>query len=154
MSTTKLEWKTIKVPKPVYEKIKYLKAKTKLHMGQIVGKSVEMYEFYIRKPYRKKELAELDKASWYIYKLVVGIGAFKENPSRENFDRLMETIIQLKNRLKIDTGVLEHAVKRFYLPSRSGITKQDLIELASASKTVIANIIVKMLYEEEKYEPR
>jgi len=152
VSTTKLEWKSIKVPKPAYDKIKMLKQKTGLHMGQVVTNAVEMYELILTKPWRKKELPELDKLSWYIYKLVVGVGAYKENPTKENFARLMTTMEQIKKRLGVDTGVLEHAVKRIH-PSRSPeTTKQDLIEIAQACKNVIANMIAKTLMEAGEHE--
>jgi len=145
---TKLEWKSIKVPKPLYDKIVMLSKKTNRHIYQIVEEGVNKVEFYLKKPYRKKELPRLDKCSWYIFKLGNSVGAFKENPTPENWNKLMNTITQIKERLGVDTNLLEHIVKKLH-PSRSReITVSDKIELNDAVKIVISDVIVKLLFEE------
>jgi len=148
MSKTKLEWKSIKVPKPVHDKIVRLAQRTNKYIYQVVEQGVQQVEILLKRPYKKRELPRLDKCSWYIFKLSQSVGAFKENPTVGNWNRLMHTIEQIKERIGVDTEMLEHVVKKLH-PSRiREITTSDKIELNDTTKLLIADIIVKMLFEE------
>ena len=72
----KIKWKTIKIPQYLYDKLKSMTNKTHPHMYQVIEKALEHYEIYLKKPKKKSELPRLDKAAWYIVKLVTGVTCF------------------------------------------------------------------------------
>ena len=146
----KPKWKSIKVPEPVYQKIVNLSLKLNRHMYQIVEQAVDLLDLYRRKPYKKKELPRLDKCAWYIFKLANGIGTFKVKYDLEEWRKLMNTVEQIRTRLGIDTSELEHVLLRLKPEKDRHMSTSDRIELNDVAKMLIADIIVKMLFEEEE----
>ena len=148
MSERKISWKTIKVPEALYQRIRLLAEKTNRHMYQVIEEGIIKVELYLKRPYRKRELPRLDKCAWYVFKLANSVGAFKENPTVENWNRLMNTVSQVKERIGVNTELLETVLQRLHPGKSKEITTADKIELNDAVKLVIADIIVKMLFEE------
>ena len=67
-----------------------------------------MYGF--RKPRAKEELPVVDKVVWYVQKLAMSVGELKASPTEENLQRTLKTIQQIKERLGVDTSILERAL--------------------------------------------
>jgi len=137
------KYTTIKLPVSLHEKLKQLAEEEGRKLYVLVE---EMYNRYIqtrKDKYRFKEYSRLDKASWYCYKLASSVGSFRENPSSDNYDKLMRTIEQVRTRLKVDTSQLEDAVKKYYKLQDT----DSLIYLNDSAKLVIGDIIVKLLLE-------
>jgi hypothetical protein len=57
--------------------------------------------------------SELDKISWYIYKVSSSFGELKANPNAENKTATLETLRQLRDRLGIEVSDAEIIVKQY-----------------------------------------
>ena len=141
---------TIYAPYELKEKLKRLSEKTGRPQWKILLEALELYETSLRKPRAKEELPIVDKVVWYIEKLAMSIGALKENPSNENHQKTLKTIQQIRERLKIDTAILERAVADFIktvnTKASNGAEKhimldEAVIELNMALKSVLIEIV-------------
>jgi hypothetical protein len=56
---------------------------------------------------------ELDKVSWYIYKISSSFGELRANPTPENKNATLETLSQLHDRLGIEVSDVEIVVKQY-----------------------------------------
>lgn len=142
------QWRSIKIPAYLHEKIKSLASRAHTHQYKVIEQAVNNFELYLRRPYRKSELPRIDKASWYIFKLAQSVGAFKENNSKENYDRLLRTIMQIEKRLEIELNELKDVVARVNPERKKQLTSIDKMDLNGATKIAIADIILKLLYEQ------
>jgi len=88
----------------------------------------------------------LDKCAWYAFKLASSIGEFKGEPSERNRDLLLKTVRQVRDRIGVNTEVLEGAIERFH----TNPSPKNRMVLNNESKLVIAQIIVNMLGVEKK----
>ncbi len=102
--------KTIKVKESTYRIVKELAQRYGTPMHEVVDQAVQYYRSVVRQPRIKEDNNALEKAVWYIVKLAMSVGAFKENPSDENLARLEKTARQIAERLGVDTSsVMEEA---------------------------------------------
>jgi hypothetical protein len=70
---------------------------------------------------------EFQRRAWYAAKVGSSVGALKENPTRENFERLKSTAAQVTERLGVPTADLIEAAER-YLETKSEASKMKLNE--------------------------
>jgi len=158
MQNKKTRSSSIYAPPEFKEKIKQLSEKTGKPQWKILLEALALYETSLRKPRAKEELPIVDKVVWYIEKVSMSIGALKENPSDANLQKTMKTISQIRERLKVDTGLLERAVQDF--ASASKISQKDPIEkhraldevtmeLNMALKSVLIEIVYRYILKEE-----
>jgi len=147
---TAVKWKSIKVPESLYNKILELAEKLRKPKYAVILDALSFYENIIRKPYRKRDLPRLDKASWYIFKLANSVGAFKENFNLENYQKLLKTLTQINERLGVDTSLLDSILVKLDPRKRKNLTTDDKIEINDATKLIISDIIVKLLLEEKE----
>jgi len=84
---------------------------------------------------------ELQRRAWYTVKIASSVGALKENPTRENFERLKNTAAQIAERLGVPTADLIEAAER-YLEAKSETAKMKLNETA----TLVACRILSSLF--------
>ena len=61
----------------------------------------------------KMQRSELDKISWYIYKVSSSFGELRANPNVENRTATLETLRQLHDRLGIEVSDAEIIVKQY-----------------------------------------
>jgi hypothetical protein len=150
---------TIYVPAELKEKIKALSEKTGKVQWKVLLDALALYETTVRQPRAKEELPVIDKAVWYIQKLSMSIGALKENPSDENFSKTLKTIVQVRDRIGIDTSLLERAVVDYTRlvrnPPESPVEKHRVIdeatmELNMALKSVLMEIVYRNIFKEEQ----
>ena len=140
-------WKLIKVPEHLHSKLfKIAKEKDKA-MWEIIEKALEVYEIYERKDKPKKEIPVIDRISWYVIKLAMSVGAFKENPTIENYQQLEKTARQVKERLGIETGEIIEIAKRYF---DEGDETEIKIELNMALKFVVMHMIDKYFFSESQ----
>jgi hypothetical protein len=149
---------TIYVPVEFKQKIKELSERTGKAQWRILLDAIALYESTLRKPKMKEELPVVDKVVWYMQKLSMSIGALKENPSEANLEKTMKTIQQVKERLGVDTSLLEHAVvdyvKLVSNAPQDPIEKHRLedearMEINMALKSVLLEIVYKWILKEE-----
>jgi hypothetical protein len=149
---------TIYAPPELKSKIKELSERTSKPQWKIVLEALAMYESTLRKPRAKEELPVVDKVTWYIQKVAMSVGALKENPSEENLARTLNTIRQVKERLLVDTDLLERAVLDYVKLVKSSVedavAKHKIIdearlELNMALKSLLLEIVYKWILKEE-----
>jgi len=143
----KTKWTTIKVPTEVRNIVKKLMNEEKKPAWKIIVNSVLWYNRMKRRPHEKAELPKAEKISWYITKLGMSVGAFKENPTKENLERLEKTLKQIKDRLGIDTDIVYRTAVAYMRKPNT----ENRMEVNMAVKSVIFEIIFTHIY---KYEMR
>jgi len=138
---------TISVPIEVRDKVKYVAETMKMPMWRLVYESVIHYrEAYLS--HFQLGVSELDKISWYCYKLSASVGELRGNPTKENLDMLLTTLEQIRGRLGIDTTLLEANAKRYLVnPDRN-----NRIALNGSAKEVIVHILEKLALSGEEKE--
>jgi len=158
MQNKKTRSSSIYAPPEFKEKIKQLSEKTGKPQWKVLLEALALYETTLRKPKAKEELPVIDKVIWYIEKVSMSIGALKENPSDVNLQKTLKTISQIKERLKIDTALLERAVQDFVAVAKKSpedpVVKHATLdevtmELNMALKSVLIEIVYKYILKEE-----
>ena len=156
--TRRTKSSTIYAPPELKDKLRRLSEKTGRTQWKILLEALELYETSLRKPKTKEELPVVDKVIWYMEKLAMSIGALKENPSNENLQKTMKTIQQIRERLKVDTAILERAVADFIkavnTKASNGAEKhamldEAVIELNMALKSVLIEIVYTYILKEK-----
>jgi hypothetical protein len=149
---------TIYAPPELKSKVKQLSERTGKPQWKVLMEALALYESILRKPRIKEELPTVDKVVWYMQKISMSIGALKENPSEANLEKTMKTIQQVKERLGVDTALLERAVIDYVklvseAPQdpieRHRITDEATMEVNMALKSVLLEIVYKWILKEE-----
>jgi hypothetical protein len=152
---------TIYVPLEFKAKVKELSDRTGKAQWRILLDALTLYESQLRQPKIKEELPVADKVVWYMQKLSMSIGALKENPSEENLSKSMKTIQQVRDRLGVDTSLLEKAARDYAslvtsAPqdpiTRHGYLDEATMEVNMALKSVLLEIVYKWILKEESKE--
>jgi hypothetical protein len=150
---------TIYVPVEFKSKVKELSERVGKPQWKVLLEAITLYEATLRRPKMKEELPIVDKVVWYIQKLSMSIGALKENPSEKNLEQTMRTIQQVKERLGVDTGLLERAVVDYVKltsnpPSdpveRHRVEDEAKMEINMALKSVLLEIVYTRILKEEE----
>jgi predicted metal-dependent peptidase len=107
-------WATIRIPSQLMNTIRKYAAKAKMEEWRFLAQAVSSYVFFYTNPTRfQRERTKLEKAAWYIIKLVSTVEAFKSNPANE-FQQLMGIIQQIETNLNIDLSLLRKAVMDYW----------------------------------------
>jgi hypothetical protein len=150
---------TVWVPKELKERIKSLADRYGKPQWKVLLDALSLYETSIRKARTKEELPVVDKVVWYIEKLSMSIGALKENPSDTNLQKTLKTLKQVKERLDVDTRLLERAINDYItLTKKLGSNAVELhesldeatMELNMSLKSVLIEIVYKYILKEEE----
>jgi len=117
---------------------------------KILLDALSLYETSLRKPKAKQELPHLEKATWYIMKLCMSVGAFKAKPDDTSLQQTMKTVTQIKERLKIDTSLLEKALQDYLAYAKANKLSGDVfMELNETLKLVVTDIVYNYMLKEE-----
>jgi hypothetical protein len=158
MVEAKVKGTTIWVPMEFKSKVIELSKRYKKPQWKLLLEALSLYEAQLRKPKVKEDLPIVDKVVWYMQKLGMSIGILKANPTDENMQKTLNTITQIRDRLNIDTGVLERAVNDYVTINKrnfkNGSVKHDqtdeaTMELNMALKSVLMEIMYKHILKEE-----
>ena len=150
---------TIYAPPELKSKVKQLAERTGKPQWKILLEALSLYESTLRRPKTKEELPIVDKVVWYMQKLSMSIGALKERPSEENLVRTLNTIRQVKERLLVDTSLLERAVVDYVRlvsnpPSdpieRHRLEDEAKTEINMALKSVLLEMVYTHILKEEE----
>jgi hypothetical protein len=150
---------TIYVPVEFKRKIKELSERTGKAQWRLLLDALTLYESTLRKPRVKEELPVVDKVVWYMQKLAMSIGSLKENPSEDNLNKTVKTIQQVRDRLGVDTGILERAVTDYVRlagsapqdpVSRHRFMDEATMEVNMALKSVLLEIVYTHILKEEE----
>jgi hypothetical protein len=145
---------TIWVPGEFKERVRLLAQKQGKAEWKVLLDAVALYETSLRKPKTKEELPVVDKVVWYVQKLAMSIGELKANPTEENLQRTMKTIQQIKERLGVDTSILERALTDYVRLLKGNKKEREdeveaRMEVNMALKSVLIEIVFKWILKEE-----
>jgi hypothetical protein len=145
---------TIWVPIEFKQRVKALAEKQGKAEWKILLDALSLYETSLRKPKVKEELPIVDKVLWYIEKLCMSVGELKASPTEENLQKTLKTIQQIRERLKVDTSILERAVNDYYrLLKNNRKDREDEVEarmeVNMALKSVLIEIVFRWILKEE-----
>jgi len=152
------KWTSIYVPQEFKDRVKALSEKTGKAQWKVLLDALALYETQLRKPRAKGDLPVVDKVIWYVEKLAMSVGALKERPDEEALNRTLKTVQQVKDRLGINTALLEKAVKDYVSIANASAGNDEeshaaldeaTMELNMALKTVLIDIVFKHLLKEE-----
>ena len=147
MSQKNQKWSTIRIPMEVRERIKELGSKTGKVTWEVILEAVTLYESFIKRPSVRQSMPNIDKLSWYITKVATSFGAFKENPSEENFQYLVKRVEELKDRLGVDAELLLRMAEYYRSAKDEELKKKIRIDLNAAFKQVVKDLIVSTVFE-------
>jgi len=139
--------KTIRVPTPLWHAIKLLSKKRNIPMWVLIQ---DMYNYWYSQ-YREyhDSMPNIDKAAWYATKLGMSVGILKAKPNDTNLQWTLKTCKQIRNRLGIDTNLLQGAATNYAkTPS-----KKTVMALNQALKLTIIEIIAHYISEIEVTPP-
>jgi hypothetical protein len=145
---------TIWVPTEFKERVKAHAQKQGKAEWKVLLDALALYETSLRKPKAKEELPVVDKVVWYVQKLAMSIGELKASPTEENLMKTLKTVSQVKERLGVDTSLLERAVNDYYKLLRGNKREREdeveaRMEVNMALKSVLIEIVFKWILKEE-----
>ena len=148
---------SVYVPDELKERIEFY---SKVHgkpMWRVVMDAMTFYEMFYKGKLEDKtgvtKFPELAKVTWYVVKLSMAVGALKADTTPRRAEMLQKTIKQVRERLGVDTSLLERAVYDYIQVKLSGDgekVNQDLqkdaeIELTNALKLIVLDILYNTL---------
>jgi len=148
---------SIYVPDELKERIEFYSKAHSKPMWRVVMDAMTFYEMFYKGKLEDKtgetKFPELAKAVWYIVKLSMAVGALKADTSPQRAEMLQRAIRQARERLGVDTSLLERAVYDYIQAklSKDGeknnpdLQRDAEIELTNALKLVVLDILYNML---------
>jgi hypothetical protein len=145
---------TIWVPLEFKQRVRQLAQKQGKAEWRVLLDALSLYETSLRRPKVKEELPVVDKVLWYIEKLCMSVGEFKASPTEENLQKTMRTVSQVRERLGVDTSLLERALTDYarMLKGNKGEGEEEAearMEVNMALKSVLVEITYKWILREE-----
>jgi len=141
------EWSTIRVPKEVKQRIDYIREKTGKVTWEVINDAVSFYEVIIKNPKRKQEMSNIEKVAWYITKMATAFGAFKENPTEENYQYIIKRVEEIKQRFGVDASIIARIADYYRSIKDEEVRKKIRIDMNMAFKQVIKDIIITAFFE-------
>ncbi|RLG76833.1 MAG: hypothetical protein DRO14_03235 [Thermoprotei archaeon] len=143
----KKEWSTIRIPKEVKNRIDDLRVRTGMVTWEIINNAVSFYEEFLRKPSVRTSTTNLDKLAWYITKLALAYGAFRENPCEEKYEMLVKRVEELKQRFGIEADILVRMADYYKSAKDPELQKKIAIDFSMAFKQVVKEIVIHFMFE-------
>ena len=126
--------KTVQVRPETKQKIKRFAIELRTTQTDIIDRALACLE----KLTNLENDKELDRIAWYIIKLAMSVGHFKEYPDKLNFNQLKYTSNQIKERLGVDTGKLLVLAEEYMRKQ----DKETKIRLNEELKSVVKKMIL------------
>jgi hypothetical protein len=140
-------WATLKIPSQLMSVIKKYANRAKMEEWRFIQQAVSSYVFFYTNPQRfSRERSKLEKATWYIIKLISTIEAFKSNPQQE-FQQVLGIIQQIEQNLNLDLSLLRKAVMDYWNNWRNNRKEmqQYTATINAALKIAVMEILEKTL---------
>ena len=147
MKGFKKEWSTIRVPKEVKSRIDHLRSKTGMVTWEVINNAISFYEEFLRKPSIRTSTTNLDKLAWYVTKIALAYGAFRENPSDEKYEMLVKRVEELKQRYGIEADILVRMADYYRKAKDPELQKKIAIDFSMAFKQVVKEMIIHFMFE-------
>lgn len=145
----KYKYKQIHIDETTYNRIKEIAKKTKSKNITVIRQSVDIYYNMVIKPARKSEIPDINKISWYIFKLSQSIGELKQNCNEDNYNYLIKNLEDFEKRLGIDTKYFAEIIDKFY-KNECKKNSSTYIEINDNAKLIITSLLEKMIKNDEK----
>jgi hypothetical protein len=100
----------IRIPVSLKKELQEKAKQKKVAMWQIILESLTTHR-HVKAGMVQR--SEIDKISWYIYKVSSSFGELRANPNVENKTATLETLRQLHDRLGIEVSDAEIVVKQY-----------------------------------------
>jgi len=142
----KIRWTTIKVPVELRDKINELAQRLDKPAWKVIMNAISFFDEQLRNPRLKETLPTVDKISWYIVKITTSVSEFKVNPTPENFNKLLRTAQQLKERLGVDVDLIIRTCEMYMKEP----TVDNRMEINAALKMLVFEMITEKLLAAEK----
>ena len=126
--------KTVQVRPETKQKIKRFAIELRTTQTDIIDRALACLE----KLANLENDKELDRIAWYIIKLAMSVGHFKEYPDKLNYNQLRYSAKQIQERLGVDTSKLLEKAKVFM----ENPSKENKIALNEELKNVVKKIIL------------
>lgn len=147
-------WTTIKVPRELHTLIKRLAEKHKKSIWQIVHDAISFYDALWKSASRRAKLSDVEKVSWYITKLALAYSNYALNPSQDTLLNLKEKLKEVKDRMGVDTSILESFAEYYMRFPDEEMRKRARIDMNQAFKVIIKEMILRTMFEEvSKQQP-
>lgn len=153
---------SVYVPDELKERIEFYSRVHGKPMWRVVMDAMTFYEMFYKGKLEDKtgetKFPELAKAVWYVIKLSMAVGALKADTNPQRAEMLQRAIKQVRERLGVDTSLLERAVYDYIQVKLSSdgekadpekadpdMQRDAEIELTNALKLVVLDILYNTL---------
>jgi hypothetical protein len=159
LTPARSRWTTVRVPAELRDRLRYLSDRYGKPQWKVLLEALALYETSLRTPRSKEELPVVDKVIWYMQKLAMSVGVLKENPSDANLQKTQRTVQQIRERLGVDTGLLERAIRDYVAAARTeygdpwdrhSTMDEVTMELNMALKSVLIEVVYRHVLKEEE----
>jgi nucleotide-binding universal stress UspA family protein len=129
----------MRVPRSLRDRLKRKAKERGVSMWQVLLEAINALDW------AKKGIiprGDLDKVSWYVYKVSASFGELRANPSEENKRATLETLRQLHERLGVEVEDVAVVVRQY-----DGSYEKRKV-LNDAAKLTVMRILEKFLVEQ------
>jgi len=144
------KWRAISVPQEAIDLLNRIKSRSGQNTAnwKIIVEALSFYDTFRSKPKVVEDFNMIEKAGWYITKLSMAYGAFALNPNEQNINNLKERLMEIEERLQVDTGVLFKLIDQYSKLENEDERKKFRIQMNQAFKLIVKEIILKICEQE------
>jgi len=124
-------YKRVKIPTTAYEYVRERSKARGMPMWQYILQSVNFYEASLRNV-SVSDATKAQNASYYVIKATMAVTEFIHKSKKDNYEKVVKILNQIKERKKVDTTVLLQLVEAYYNKRRKSLIRvmiQELIKL-------------------------
>ncbi len=124
-------YKRVKIPTTAYEYVRERSKARGMPMWQYILQSINFYEASLRNV-SVSNATKAQNASYYVIKATMAITEFIHKPKKDNYEKVVKILNQIKERKKVDNTVLLQLVEAYYSKRRKSLIRvimQELIKL-------------------------
>jgi len=124
-------YKRVKIPTTAYEYVRERSKARGMPMWQYILQSVNFYEASLRN-ISVSDATKAQNASYYVIKATMAVTEFIHKPKKDNYEKVVKILNQIKERKKVDITVLLQLIEAYYSKRRKSLIRvmiQELIKL-------------------------
>ena len=124
-------YKRVKIPTTAYEYVRERSKARGMPMWQYILQSVNFYEASLRNV-NVSDVTKAQNASYYVIKATMAVTEFIHKPKKDNYEKVVKILNQIKERKKVDTMVLLQLIESYYNKRRKSLIRvmmQELVKL-------------------------
>jgi len=124
-------YKRVKIPTTAYEYVRERSKARGMPMWQYILQSVNFYEASLRN-ISVSDATKAQNASYYVIKATMAVTEFIHKPKKDNYEKVVKILNQIKERKKVDTTVLLQLIEAYYSKRRKSLIRvmiQELVKL-------------------------